>query len=689
MSISRRLWIFLSVWLIAGGLLAIWASPASASDPVDEGFRDFNYSGSECNSTPTGEKPESKLWYNDGIWWGSLCNPTTNDYHIYRLDFATQDWLDTGTKIDTRANSKADVLWDQASNKLYVVSHLFTNIGQPNVQFSQQGHLFRYSYNSTSKSYSLDAGFPISVTGGRSETLTLAKDSTGQLWVTYVESGQVYVNHSTTNDLTWRTPYTLPVALTATSVTTDDISAVISFQDNIGVMWSNQNQQKFYFAVHQDGTADNLWQVDPEDLPGSPCSGACADDLMNLKVDSTGRIFAAVKTSLTANPDPLVMLLVRNLDDTWDSHVFGVEQNSHTRPVVLLDEENDRLYLFATSPENGGKIYYKSTDIDSINFPAGLGTLFISSDTEGDINNPASTKQNLNGETNLVVLASDGTDRYYFHNVLNLSSAAPPAAPVANFSGTPTLGLGPLQVQFTDQSTGGAPVAWSWNFGDGGVSHLENPSHTYNSPGVYTVVLTVTNAGGTDAETKTGYITVTPPPPVANFSGTPTSGVAPLQVQFTDLSTNSPTSWSWNFGDGGSSTQQNPSYTYNTPGLYTVVLTATNTGGSDAETKTAYINVTVVPVPVANFSGTPTSGDVPLTVQFTDQSTNSPTSWSWNFGDGGSSTQQSPSHTYNSPGVYTVILTATNAGGSDAETKTGYITVDPSSVFQYLPLVIK
>ena len=245
--------------------------------------------------------------------------------------------------------------------------------------------------------------------------------------------------------------------------------------------------------------------------------------------------------------------------------------------------------------------------------------------------------------------------------------------PVANFSGSPTSGTAPLTVNFTDSSTN-SPTSWSWSFGDGGTSTSQNPSHQYTSAGNYTVTLTATNAYGSDPETKTNYITVTVPPPVANFSGAPTSGTAPLTVNFTDSSTNSPTSWSWNFGDSSTSTSQNPSHQYTTAGSYTVTLTATNAGGSDPETKTNYITVTVA-VPVANFSGSPTSGTAPLTVNFTDSSTNSPTSWSWSFGDGGTSTAQNPSHQYTSAGNYTVTLTATNASGSDDETKTNYITV--------------
>ena len=164
-----------------------------------------------------------------------------------------------------------------------------------------------------------------------------------------------------------------------------------------------------------------------------------------------------------------------------------------------------------------------------------------------------------------------------------------------------------------------------------------------------------------------------PGAPVAAFVGSPTSGCAPFAVNFTDQSTGTISSWSWTFGDGGTSTTQNPSHTYAAAGSYTVSLTVTGSGGSDLETKSNYI--TVSGIPSANFVGSPTSGYAPLTVNFTDQSTSAPTSWSWDFGDASISTAQNPQHVYSNPGTYTVSLTATNACGSNGNTKTGYITV--------------
>jgi len=161
--------------------------------------------------------------------------------------------------------------------------------------------------------------------------------------------------------------------------------------------------------------------------------------------------------------------------------------------------------------------------------------------------------------------------------------------PVAGFSATPTSGKAPLTVAFTDKSTG-LPAKWKWSFGDGTSSKAQNPKHKYSKAGKYTVKLTATNAAGSNTVTKTNYIKVVTKP-VAGFSATPTSGKAPLTVAFTDKSTGLPAKWKWSFGDGTSSTTQNPKHKYSKAGKYTVKLTATNAAGSNTVTKTNYITV--------------------------------------------------------------------------------------------------
>ncbi|MFN8187625.1 MAG: PKD domain-containing protein [Gaiellales bacterium] len=256
-----------------------------------------------------------------------------------------------------------------------------------------------------------------------------------------------------------------------------------------------------------------------------------------------------------------------------------------------------------------------------------------------------------------------------------------PVAPTAGFTADSTDGTPPLAVGFTDTSTG-SPTSWSWDFGDPGspdnTSTLQNPSHVYTVPGVYTVTLTATNDQGSDGETKIGYVTVAAV--IADFSADQTSGTAPLTVSFTDASLGSPSAWSWDFGDPGSpdntSVLRNPSHTYSAPGLYTVTLTASNLDGFDTETKTGLVSVVAL---TAGFTADRSSGTAPLVVGFTDTSTGGPTTWSWDFGDPGSasntSTERNPTHVYASPGQYTVTLTVSNGLTSDGETKTDLIVV--------------
>lgn len=161
--------------------------------------------------------------------------------------------------------------------------------------------------------------------------------------------------------------------------------------------------------------------------------------------------------------------------------------------------------------------------------------------------------------------------------------------------------------------------------------------------------------------------TATPGVLVASFTASPASGPAPLSVTFTDTSTGGPDSWYWDFGDNTTSIEQSPSHTFQTTGSYTVRLTVRNSNG---ESDTATRTIAVIGPPVANFSASQTSGIIPLHVWFTDASTGAPASWSWDFGDGTTSTEQHPDHIYTAPGTYTVSLTVSNTAGTDTTVRT-------------------
>ena len=207
------------------------------------------------------------------------------------------------------------------------------------------------------------------------------------------------------------------------------------------------------------------------------------------------------------------------------------------------------------------------------------------------------------------------------------------------------------------------------DFGDGSpISSTANIIHTYAAPGTYTANLTVTNDVSSDSMLQT--INVFPATaPVANFTSNCTTGPRPLNVEFNDTSTGLSASWLWDFGDGNVSTARNPVHEYSSAGNYSVTLTVANSRGSNSIRKANYITALAQP-PSSNFCSNVTDGNVPLTVQFNDTSTGSPTSWKWDFGDGTTSTEKSPVHTYFSAGTYDVSLTVSNADGSTSNTAT-------------------
>jgi len=243
------------------------------------------------------------------------------------------------------------------------------------------------------------------------------------------------------------------------------------------------------------------------------------------------------------------------------------------------------------------------------------------------------------------------------------------AQPVANFSANKTSGCSPLSVQFTDLSIGN-PTSFSWAFGNGNNSILQNPSATYIVPGTYTVSLTVTNAAGSDVETKTAYITVFNSP-TSSFTVNKTGGCAPLVVQFNNTSTqgSSPiTNWLWDFGDGNISNQNNPSHTYTTSGPKNISLTVTDANGC-ASTTLVNSMVTLTQTHTADFSVT--NSNVcrpPSTHSFTPtvNPANPNYTYDWTTSTSQTSNQQNPSFTFFSGGAISVTLKVTAPGGCAA-----------------------
>ena len=249
--------------------------------------------------------------------------------------------------------------------------------------------------------------------------------------------------------------------------------------------------------------------------------------------------------------------------------------------------------------------------------------------------------------------------------------------PLAIFTADPLTGSLPLQVTFTDTSTGTITNRF-WNFGDGSTTNtsLTRLTHTYPQAGSNTVTLIASGPAGLSTNSKLDYIIVTNVPPVAMFTGIPTTGAAPLNVTFTDTSTGTITDRFWSFGDGltTNTTLTTVMHTYLLGGTNSVTLIAHGPAGASTNSRLDYIIATNV-APRAGFTATPTNGAAPLVVTFTDRSTGTITNRFWELGDGSTldTTLTTHVHTYTTPGTNTVKLTVYGPLGSNTITRSKYI----------------
>jgi hypothetical protein len=413
----------LLVALLAALSLQVVAAPvAGAATP--QMYQDQAFA---AGTSPTEDKPQSKLWFNDGFWW-ALMRTNTNgadgnpDITIHKLQ-SNHTWLNTGTVVDGRAASTGDALWEDG--KLYVASRVTNGAIQA----------ARLSYNASTDAYTMDAGLPKSITSGSIESVTIARDSLKRLWVTFTKPhpsdstlDQVWVAHSTTSDATWTAPFLVPVS--DNTIKADDISAIVAFGGKVGVMWSDQQSQVMRFAVHGDSSADNTGWTMETALSGT----RSADDHLNLKSlleDDQGRVYAAIKTSrgdvsTDAPSDPSIRVLSRSSTGTWTPTTAATVSEGLTRPQLALDSTNKQLYV-VMSTESGGNVYYRKAGLgSSLSFGSRVTLLNW---TGARINNATTAKAAVTAATGLVVLASDeqNTRRYYHAELALDGSTTPPA----------------------------------------------------------------------------------------------------------------------------------------------------------------------------------------------------------------------------------------------------------------------
>jgi hypothetical protein len=396
--------------------------------------------------SPTTSKPESKLWFHDGHWWASMFakSGTAGDYDIFRLDGDT--WTDTGVVIDPRDSTRQDVLSD--GNTLYVASHKFQLTPTFSAAAGNEMRLYRFTYDGGTHTYSADDLDPAPSTPNftvidsqRSEALVMDKDSTGQLWATWVQQDSggtyhVYVNHTTGAcgaSCSWASASILPGSTALAPVNGDiDISSIIAFGGNkIGVAWSDQVASQLKFAYRNDPDTDSTWQS-VETAVGGPKQ---VDDHINMKADGS-TIFIAAKTKFISKTllHPQTRLLVRDSGGNWTAHTISYSPDRRTRPILVLDTQNDVIHVFETGPHpsgadpevSGGDIFETTSDMSPISFAVVSRRPVIQDDDSPGMSNATSTKQNLDSATDLAVLATNVLTKRYWHHFEALTAPPPP-----------------------------------------------------------------------------------------------------------------------------------------------------------------------------------------------------------------------------------------------------------------------
>lgn len=498
----------LSVAIALTGLTA-FAATARADVPGPVTYQGPAYGGAST-LPPTADKPQSKLWYAYGSWWALMLSQDTATIRVYRL-LADHTWVPASGTVDPRPTSTGDALWDEAQQKLYVVSR----------DASTAVLVMRLSYSTSTSTWTLDPGFQSTVLNGGVESAAIDKDSRGRLWVSWTKGKSIWVTHTTNGDSGWIAPF--KPKSPDTTIKADDLSSIVAFRGQVGVMWSDQQSGAFRFAIHKDSDPDSIWTTE-DALAGS----FMADDHVNLKnftEDPYGRIFAVVKTSMNDSgsggtpTSPLIVVLQRDLDGTWTSHVAGEVEDDLTRPILQVDATNDRLMVFMTGPESGGTIYMKSAPLSDLSFERGRGTPFVTWPWKY-INNATGTKQSLTSATGIVILACTiGTDSRYYHGeqpIADVAANVPPTVPT-NLAATLTA-AGNVSLSWTastDTSPGGVAAYTVYRDGTAiGTSADTSYLDTSVSAGT-TYSYTVSATDGLNATSaQSDPVPITTPPPV-------------------------------------------------------------------------------------------------------------------------------------------------------------------------------
>jgi PKD repeat protein len=621
-----------------------WTSDkTSGVTPLKVTFTDHSYDPSPSNTTTPKGLVTSWLWdFGDGTT--STANVTTHTYP----DLGTYNVTLTVGGAEGYNTSAATEITVQATGADFFANRTYNATAPMTVEFTslaQNGATYEWNF--------IDGNATVDAT-------------TRNAMYTYSESGVYSVRYKVINgtesDTKTRTNYitvgggvcndTFTTSASAAGYISEYLPANQTFSSirNAGGDYryvTGWDVAFIGYLLSSNGLTDNFTKNYHTGMT-FPTSGL-EDDATLIQGNIT--VYTSLKTSALGSPDYGIVLANPANESAW---VLG-DYDTFTSNEIVSRQEYTNFTV-------GTRTSFPITNLSVINKTGNLPVMFMDS---WNLDNSFGGVWNSSAISAVRVSSIDAGEEPQLN--IDYETTCYPTAPIpiADFVPSTTYGSYPLSVNFFDASSNN-PTTWNWSFGTGeGYSDSQNPSHTYTGAGEFTVTLIATNTAGSDSVSKN--ITVIDPvtSPTSSFASNPQSGTAPLNVVYTDHSTNAPTSWLWDFGEGNTSTSQNTEWTFEISGTYNVSLYVENGAGND----TAYQEIVVgdpVTTPVASFTKNATTGTPPLAVQFTDTSTNTPTGWNWSFGDGNwTNGTQNVEYTYPVVGTYTVYLIASNEAGSD------------------------
>lgn len=383
-------------------------APVARADPVNVRTYPGPAYSPQVARSPTSAGSQSKVWFHADAWWALMLEPTGRAVRVSEL-LPDHTWRPTPAVVNIDAIDSGDALPD--GDGVHVVSRMI------------DGSLryVRLQFDAATRNYVAGPSSLVTTRGPRAPA-TIAEDSTGRLWVAYSTAAELAVTFSDDGGATWAVENVLAEIGTGSSA---EASALVSYDNRVGLLWSDQATGAFEFASHLDGTDVLAWTRETARL------GPRAGDHISLRrIDGeTDTLVAAVKTSpgdLGELPDDvLIEVLVRTPDGVWSGVPVSTVADGLDDPVLQVDSVTGTLHLFATADDD---IVTKQADLADLQFEPGPGRLFLLG-AEGRLGQPSVAKNPVNSRSGQVVLVSDTGSLTYRHAEAPIISPEPVADP--------------------------------------------------------------------------------------------------------------------------------------------------------------------------------------------------------------------------------------------------------------------